>query len=338
MKIIACISLVVVSFLFPFIFGAERASTYEEKPTDYVIVLDATASMYASEIPISSDFLECKGKLVPEPEDQTQVEIKTVKRITLARISIQCWLEHENPSETDRFQLFFIQGTYMENVTSGFQPISKWEEFLVEVKKEEEENISGPDKFETDLGAAFFEAVHFCIENSPPDKRKVIIFASDLVESSSGSKLCGVIDEISRDFRSRNMDITYILFLAIAARKDDYIKVNRCFQNKFPTAIFVPIITNEGVTFEHYDTVVEILKRNEDLRLENKEKEEELTEMEEQLTEVSGERDECQNLIDSRERYFYQEIISSPLIIALSVILIVCSLGILLGVKRLLFT
>jgi len=325
-KAIVCICLIVASFLVPFIFGAEWTSTYEEKPTDYVIVLDATASMYTLEIPISSDFLECKEKLVPEPEGQAQVEIRTVKKITLARISIQCWLDHKKPNENDRFQLFFIQGNYLEDVTFGFQPISKWEEFLVEIKKEEDEDISGPDKFETDLGAAFFEAFYFCIENSPPDRRKVIIFASDLIESASGPKLCRVIDEISRDYRSRSMDITYVLFLAIAAIKDDYKKVNQCFQDKFPTAIFVPIITNQGVTYEHYDTVVGILESNEDLRLEKEEREKEITELKEELRKMSEERDE------------YQESMGSPLIVALSIILVVCSLGILLGVKRLLFT
>jgi hypothetical protein len=279
------------------------------------------------EIPISSDFLECKEELVPEPGDQNYVEIKTVKRITLARISIECWFEHKKPTENDRFQLFFIQRGNLENVTSGFQPMSEWEVSLAEIKREEEESIAGPDKFETNLGAAFYEAFYFCIDNSHTDRHKVIIFASDLIESSSGSDLCQVFDEISRDFKSR--DITYVLFLAIAAREDDYKRVNQCFKYEFPTKIFVPIVTNQGITFEHYDTVVEIAKSNEDYHLKNEE-------LEMKLEKTSAERDECQNSINDQKTPTYQKTVSNSLIMALSVVLIVCSLGILLGVRRLL--
>jgi hypothetical protein len=327
MKAVFCFNLMSVLFLVPLVCDSEWADTDEMKSTDYIIVLDATASMYYLEIPITSDFLECEEKLIPESENQTEVQIKKVKRITLARISIHCWLKHENPRENDRFQLFFIQGNYLENVTSDFQPISKWDEYSERIKNEENRDISGPDKYETDLGAAFFEAFYYCIEKSPPDKRKVIIFASDLIESSSGQNLCKVIDDINDDHRST--DVTYLLFLAIAAREEDYKKVNQCFQEKFPRAIFVPIVTNQGVTFENYDTLVDILGQNEDLLSE-------IEKAEKELEETSREREECQNSIDKLEESSYRKIISSPLFAALSIILIVCAVGILLGIRLIL--
>jgi len=299
-----------------------------ELPTDYFIVLDITASMRDIALPcVLSDFVNCEGSPYHEEESKLEpITIGPIPRIHLARISIDCFFSHEQPDPNeDRVFLSFITENGLNLFSENFIYFNEWPILREEIVKKENEILIGSAK--SPLGQALLESVYELKLKGRGDALLVLIFVTDLKEIESKPTLCEASKKLGN---YSNSNIDFILFFTIEEDEKDLQKISECFINNASPSFFIPITTNKGLSFSHYDAIKFIANERKRLSIENEEYKFKIATLE---TEKKIIEKNYNSNIEKEDRSFFWEYPS--LILIISILLILCIIGIILGIFKL---
>jgi hypothetical protein len=131
-----------------------------------------------------------------------------------------------------------------------------------------------------------------------------------------------------------NSNIDFVLFFTIEEDEEDLQKISECFINNAFPSFFIPITTNKGFSFSHYKAIKFISNERKRLSIENEKYKFKIATLE---SENSRLIEENNNLNEKKEdRSFFWDYPS--LILIISVLLILCIIGIILSIFKLLIS
>lgn len=314
--------------------GSNMASSQEEIPVDYIIVLDTSATMYSNVLLITTDFFECEPEYIDNKGKTRNLYRDAIanseitddkfyaKRISIARGTLECFLTKYG-KDHDRIALFFIDSNGIESATDGFWCYSEWSSIL-ELIKGKEDKISG-SAYYSPLGDALWEAVNLFHYEGRDDTRYVMLFISDLIETpppEGGMLLCDTAKEIFRVY-GEEIRIESVFFLCIASKRQDYEEKLECFSKYLPSVTMIPVSMEGGFSFSTIERIMYLQDKTRSLKRELDDKKGDIMVLEDRINECEESKDTPSNI----------NAILATLRLPLFFILTVSGVGIMWGLK-----
>lgn len=309
------------------------AEMQEVISTDYVILLDISATMYEEVLLIPSDFFLCEPTYVTREGEVRNLyedaesnlrdtgEKSYAKRITIARGALECFME-EYGKKNDRITLLVVGDEGAVNITEGFLDYSEWPRIL-KVIEEEESKITGSTY--SPLGDALWETVSLFHYESPRDRIKVMLFMSDLMDRPppmGGKHLCEAAEEVFQVYHEE-IRIESIFFLCIAADRANYEEKKNCFDIYMPSITMIPVSMETGFAIPAVKKIIDLQIDKRLLETETNEKERIIMSLRYRIEKYK------EMLLEPSRTEFVLTFLKYPLMF----ILLVCGLGVLLGLR-----